>query len=117
MNIRHAAALALVGWYLMLPPVGYDSKLARFVTGGWNDDGSPNLSRWEQAGSFDTASDCQSAVTLLNPEGTAQLKTDRAAPKLADIMKRRHSELVAILEIQKQNALCVATDDPRLKGN
>jgi hypothetical protein len=27
MNSRHTAALALVGWYLMLPPAGTEGKL------------------------------------------------------------------------------------------
>lgn len=26
MNLRHAAALALVGWYLMVPPTGRDNQ-------------------------------------------------------------------------------------------
>jgi hypothetical protein len=52
MNPRHAAALALVGWYLMVPPRAQD--------------GSPNirapLSEWNQASiGFDTASECSKA--------------------------------------------------------
>jgi len=27
MNLRHAAALALAGWYLMVPPVDEESRL------------------------------------------------------------------------------------------
>jgi hypothetical protein len=50
MNLRHAAALALVGWYLMVPP----------STGGKLDTKAP-LSQWINEGAFDRADDCESA--------------------------------------------------------
>ena len=48
MNLRHAAALALVGWYLMVPP---------FQRGGVNLDAP--LRSWRLFGSYDTANDCE----------------------------------------------------------
>jgi hypothetical protein len=70
MNARHAAALALVGWYLLLPPIS---------------DGTPDvtapLSRWEILFPYETARDCQSSlfrivgqalVDLQKADGTRQ---------------------------------------------
>jgi hypothetical protein len=48
MRLRHAAALALVGWYLMVPP---------FQRGGVNLDAP--LRSWRLFGSYDTAKDCE----------------------------------------------------------
>ncbi len=44
MNLRHAAALTLVGWYLMVPPES-GMKLP--------------ISQWEHVGSFDKIDDCE----------------------------------------------------------
>jgi hypothetical protein len=46
MNPRHAAALALVGWYLMVPPMYQHHEI---------DDKAP-LSQWRIIQSFDTLS-------------------------------------------------------------
>jgi hypothetical protein len=53
MNLRHAAALALVGWYLMVPP----------STGGKLDTKAP-LPQWINEGAFDRADDCESRVQM-----------------------------------------------------
>ena len=47
MNSRHAAALALLGWYLFTPPPGAEAPIAE----------------WNHVGSFDTARECE-AVSL-----------------------------------------------------
>ena len=52
MKPRHAAALALVGWYLMMPPLGSDGR---------PDDSAP-LPQWKIRGSFDTAAGCADAL-------------------------------------------------------
>ena len=46
MNLRHAAALALVGWYLMVPPLSNPSA---------------PLSKWNLYRSYDTARECEVA--------------------------------------------------------
>ena len=51
----HAAALALVGWYLILP---------RVLPNGATDIKAP-LSEWEQSGVFDHAADCNQAMLEL----------------------------------------------------
>jgi len=85
MNTRHAAALALVGWYLMVPPLFPHSK-SPFA----RDDSLP-LSRWKLINSFDTAAEC---------------KTEEH--RLMDSPVKTASAIGAA-------AQCIATDDPRLK--
>ena len=86
MKTRHAAALALVGWYLMLPPVR---------EAGPPDLGAP-LGKWGMLSpSFDSAKECE-AYKL----------------KLAEkVVKERRPDYI------RADAKCVASDDPRLKGN
>jgi hypothetical protein len=52
MNLRHAAALALLGWYLITPPVGPDGVV----------DLNAPISKWDQKDNFDAAADCDTAV-------------------------------------------------------
>jgi hypothetical protein len=57
MTLRHAAALALVGWYLMVPPV-YQRLRASPVP----------LSKWVVNGRFDSAKKCDEAATKHSAE-------------------------------------------------
>ena len=60
MNFRHAAALALVGWYLMIPsvtPSGYDNAAP--------------LGKWFVYGGYDSAHECEGAK-FLDREGLKQ---------------------------------------------
>ncbi len=52
MKKTHAAALALVGWYLMMPPRDPLTALP---------DHSAPMTRWLQLEAFDTAKECQAA--------------------------------------------------------
>jgi len=57
MKLRHAAALALAGWYLMIPP-------KRWLAGA-----DIPLSKWIILNSFDSADECEaSAVSLMDKE-------------------------------------------------
>jgi hypothetical protein len=89
MKLRHAAALALVGWYLMVAPTS-------------GKEGDPEskflfhapLSKWRQLGEFDSATECN---------------------------EQREKWVTTVLSLSSDTpegtwALCVATDDPRLKG-
>jgi len=78
MNLRHAAALALVGWYLMVPPHEYKGNQAV-------------LYGWKIIHSYDTAQACEE-------------QRAKGIPGLPPFPKG--FEWVAI---------CVASDDPRLK--
>jgi hypothetical protein len=85
MNLEHAAALALIGWYLMMllePAPGTTPNL------------SLPLSKWWTLGSYDTAAQCERVrLTII----------DQESPEM---------RFIGALMLR-----CIATDDPRLKGN
>ncbi len=99
MNFYHAAALALVGWYLMVPPM----KSLKNI--GPNDPPESSyttapLAHWEIADTFDSAEECKSGLrAFLRDAGLAL----------------RQRDPVWTFE-QRWFARCIATDDPRLKG-
>jgi len=84
-NLRHAAALALVGWYLMIPPTN-----PRAVD-GVNDDAP--VTQWKLFDSYDSAMECKTAAERLVASGN----------------------YTGLVEEQFKRARCIATDDPRLK--
>ena len=87
----HAAALAVVGWYLMTPP---------WVAQGTFDATAP-VSKWHQASAYDSAAECQSYRSSM-------LDYYKAHPKAkdADWFERVFGA-----------SQCIATDDPRLKSD
>ena len=103
MTLRHATALALVGWYLMMPPhVGGDGK---------PDKGVP-LAQWDQMGSYDSAAECSGAYIwfLKQRQKESALSLRSNPPPLtlqADAARQQLGEASA--------AVCIASDDPRLK--
>jgi hypothetical protein len=98
MNARHAAAFALVGWYLMVPPLGSDHKL----------DASAPLSKWTIVirGSFDTARQCDERH-MKDVDGVNEFLRSHlhSIPATAD------QESIDAVSAEK----CIATDDPRLR--
>ncbi len=90
MNLRHTAALALVGWYLMVPPMH---------------NGAPNyhapLRSWNMSKANDSARDCE-ADREAGKQACAQVPDDEKplTSGCADTFDRSR---------------CIATDDPRLK--
>ncbi len=97
MKISHAAALVLVGFYLITPPVT-ESGL------GISIDPHLSLSIWDIQGTFDTKEECE--------KQRAQLKEDNPAPTgpwhRADADRNSQAEAL-------RNGQCVSTGDPRLK--
>jgi hypothetical protein len=89
MKPRHAAALALLGWYLMAPPV--NPKLPEGI------DAEAPLSHWSIMGSFDTASECVNLFAI------------RFKKKQPPTPKGQLNHSLA------KSSECIATDDPRLK--
>jgi len=90
---RQAVALALVGWYLMLPTPYGTTDL----------DQPPNLPipRWKTFQTFDTADDCEQIFSQQQQKYTPKLHSpDPVVRKLARLWAE---------------AQCVSTDDPRLK--
>lgn len=96
-TLTHAAALALVGWYLMLP-TPHDSTL-RYVP-------RLPLSQWTVIQSFDSADDCEE----IHARGEAKTKKD--LHKVKDPDTASPAGRLAFLYTQAE---CVATDDPRLR--
>jgi hypothetical protein len=88
MNRYHATTLALVGWYLMIPPkVIEDSARHMHVLGSF-------LSQWSILESFDTAKECETRVAETRKELLGmQITLEEARPLFAE---------------------CIASDDPRL---
>ncbi len=100
MSIRHAAALAVVGWYLMLAPKTLDTPLAF--------DESAPLSKWSIVGSYDSASDCNEGRNYI-PKGLLQLANGESDEGKKNQLTQQAVSLAGAY-------LCIATDDPRLKG-
>jgi hypothetical protein len=102
---HHAAALALVGWYLMCPPLqspcwpGVETLRELFGKGpnackNLYPDYDAALSQWKESRKFDHADECQADVTK----------------DLKDWLSRKTPLSDRI------HCRCVATDDPRLKS-
>ena len=115
MNVRHASALALVPWYLMMPPVG--------KTGRLNLDVKAPFSLWQTFKVYDTEKQCESEKTAI---------VEKANELLRDPENKRYANLIAGEAIPtSQNstdvlnarvflgpllARCVSADDPSLKA-
>jgi|SRR5271156_2451692 hypothetical protein len=108
MKLRHAAALALVGWYLMVPPIRSYVPLILL----------PNepLTKWEQRQSYDTAEQCKAARKRIQKYLARELTKQRLGKDSHYIEQPVAQEIIA--EQGKLNlSRCIATDDPRLKSN
>ena len=119
MSARHAAALALVGWYLMAPPIFWN---------GETDSAAP-LSYWSREGSFNDEVACQKSLIDHQQERRDRLKKSiDQLNALPDSIKRSDKPLRELApdvwqagrnaNLAMKNALamrCIATDDPHLK--
>ena len=104
MNLRRAAALALVGWYLMVPPI-YDTPDGDVMIGL----GKP-LHDWVISRTYDSAQECN--AFFLRPRGGLQDKDNVFLFPTAGL-NSTDGPLVA--QLLGGHARCIATDDPRLK--
>jgi hypothetical protein len=110
MNLRHAAALALVGWYLMMPP--------------WFTDKKPHteapMRRWNQTVAFGTKADC-TRERLRRLESVSQTLAEVTVPKSHRAQSEVTPDVTEPDETAKALAWsvlalrCIASDDPRLK--
>ena len=101
MKPRHVAALALVGWYLLLPPLtpnGYPSLV----------DTAQSLTKWQNVGTFDNESDCKRGLKKFAYE---------ASKKPADMAAMTPGQAVQSDLVRSWSAKCVASDDPRLASH
>ena len=92
MRPRHAAALALVGWYLMVPPPHSSESVP------------PPLSKWSVYQTFESADVCYYVRT-----GTATGMLQDPPPNFVEQFDGSFMNIF-------KHAECVATDDPRLKS-
>ncbi|MFZ0887809.1 MAG: hypothetical protein WA005_05095 [Candidatus Binataceae bacterium] len=108
MKLRHAAALALVGWYLMVPP-GEKSGLPPDAP----------LSQWRHIASFDSAGQCEHSLNELRRDFSAETKAAIKAWHACDRCKDQRLDRVVHTLAAEQTAKagqCIASDDPRLMG-
>jgi hypothetical protein len=94
MKLRHAAALALVGWYLMAPPIAKNFQSVLQAP----------LSRWSIEAGFDSADACNQAKFAVTQ--------GRAVSKLPNLPANAR----ATISTAHRMSQCIASDDPRLKG-
>jgi hypothetical protein len=100
---RHLAALALVGWYLMMPP---DSpKVPHDV------DADVPLSHWIVVTTFDDEDACENALTNIQNSQTDPITLDKTGR-----LKRLDKHDDALGKARAVNSACVESDDIRLKG-
>ncbi len=104
MNPRHAVALALVGWYLMVPP---DSTVPHSV------DSAAPISRWSIVTNFESTDTCKQALTELRNKNGDPAKLD-ATGRLRRFQKRQPADL-ELAHARIDHATCIATGDPLLK--
>jgi hypothetical protein len=96
---RHAAALALVGWYLMAPPVLAPKNEPPYLNE------HAEYQDWQKLKSFDSQEHCE--------DGRKRAKQSTAKGEIL---------YFAVVDVdpgpwlaQQDEAECIATDDPRLK--
>ena len=106
MKLRHATALTLLGWYLLMPPMlGGNPPIYPSA----RPDLAAPLEKWLVTDTFDSASQCRTALASV-----------LEVPKNLDVEKLTAQQVAQIKESKKgtwaSSYQCVASDDPRLKG-
>jgi hypothetical protein len=93
----HATALALVGWYLMVPPlVNAPNKV----------DTQAPLTSWKVHQAFDTAEECRMALS------STQAKYEHTATAPIGTIKKG----TRAFALQIVFGRCISSDDPSLKA-
>ena len=96
MRPRHAAALALVSWYLLVPPL---------VNAPYKVDTEAPLTSWKVYQTFDTRGECDKSLlaahTKYEPTASAQIGSIKKGTRA--------------FALQMTFARCVSSEDPRLK--
>ena len=111
MKPRHAAALALIGWYLMVPPMCADHPVP-----AWCRESTDPVGKWTIRDSFVTEAECKAKLSswrgrtrqLLPCSGTDDLRA--CWNSLSPLRQRISSDWEDAV-----SAECIAADDPRLK--
>jgi len=90
MNFRHAAAGALIGWYLIAPPA-INGDISQLATGA-------PIRAWQVIHQFNSAKECENNLTALRNFSARDSTFPSGNMRL-------------------QMSFCIASDDPRLQGN
>jgi hypothetical protein len=108
MNLRHAAALALVGWSLITPPVCRSNDCFKPLV-----DSDAPLWQWMRVGKrFDSIDDCELArqEVAKKAQRDEEDELERAAGQDANPQEK------AVAKFEGARSMrCVSTEDPRLK--
>jgi len=107
MKPRHAAALALIGWYLLAPPIAHDP-------GHWRPKMMAPLNQWIVANSFDSASECEKRLAEDNEKAENPRSLASITEQMNDMGGGHVWDSDDLLK-EMVNEHCIASDDPRLK--
>ncbi len=120
MTLRHAAALVLVGWYLMVPPWVFKNAAVSM----WGLDTDAPLSKWTFEGSSDSAKQCEEARAerkYFEPRANQARETMGAVEFQKAIRSNSASAAASLSDVreflQAKEGQCIVADDSRLKGN
>lgn len=104
MKTHHAAALPIIVWYLMIPPIGFDNKV----------DAHAPLSQWRKGVTFNSQQECDESLkdAIENPMTPDEYRATAEQTRKAKMKPLSMSEMTK----RTQESLCVAGDDPRLKA-
>ena len=100
---RHAAALAVVSWYLMMPPDS--ARIPHSV------DSAAPLTRWSIVANYPTQPSCEKVLADIQDKQQDPLVLDTTGR-----LKRLQKNDVALGIARAINSGCVESDDFRLKG-
>ena len=104
MKSCHAAAFAIVAWYLMIPPIGADNNV----------DARAPLSQWRRGVSFNSQKECDDSLkdAIQNPMTPDEYKDAAKQTRTAKMRPLSMSEMTK----RTAQSQCVASDDPRLNA-
>ena len=119
MKFRHAAALALVAWYLMIPPI---NRHANGHLGMPNQAVLNDVSAWEILSVADSEAACQKARLGIQDSAIKWLRSNFGVSADASGIRtaREHTKNLNQLDQIERARLqldikCVSADDPRIK--
>jgi hypothetical protein len=107
MKPRHAAVLALLGWYLLIPPVF--SPMGEHPR-AFNDLNAP-MNRWDIWASFESQAACEKEKERIRNEAPLRIRFAHERPD-----QDLNGNILAVAQAW-QLAECVATGDLRLRRN
>jgi hypothetical protein len=113
MRLCHAAALALAGWYLIVPPPDCSKRNPKNPHFCASDESQP-FDRWAQLALFDSASECLDFSNAL-ASGNFNFEGERAS----HLKEKAGSDWPAMKKLLSAGVptRCISADDPRLKVN